>query len=106
MKLKIVGTGAITGKNRSASSLIDNKILVDCGNGLLKTLEEQGCNIYDIETILITHLHADHFFDIPFLVLLNSFNKSEKNTLKKIVKHKEILIKLQGFFLNYELMEL
>lgn len=94
MKLKIVGTGAITGKNRSACSLIDNKILVDCGNGLLKTLEEQGCNIYDIETILITHLHADHFFDIPFLVLLNSFNKSEKTTkiycpigTEKIIEH-------------------
>ena len=80
MKLKLIGTGAITGKNRSACSLVDGKILVDCGNGILKTLTEQGIDIYNIEVILITHLHADHFFDLPFLALLRFFNKPQNFT--------------------------
>ena len=45
MKLKLVGTGAITGKERSACSLVDEKILIDCGNGIVKTLTEQGIDI-------------------------------------------------------------
>ena len=80
MKLKLVGTGAIEGKERSACSLIDGKILIDCGNGNVKTLTVQGIDINNIEVILITHLHADHFFDLPFFVLLKNFNKSQKLT--------------------------
>ena len=38
MKLKLIGTGAITGKERSACSLIDGRILIDCGNGFDKKI--------------------------------------------------------------------
>ena len=94
MKLKLVGTGAITGLDRSACSLIDSKILIDCGNGLLKTLTAQGVEIMNIEAVFITHLHADHFFDLPFLMLLRFINKAN-NFLKiycpkgteEIIKH-------------------
>lgn len=81
MKLKLVGTGAIKGPDRSACSLVDDKILIDCGNGLLKTLEQQQVDIMKIEALLITHLHADHFFDLPFYVLLR-FVTPEKIPLK------------------------
>lgn len=37
MKLQMIGTGAIGAKERSACSLIDEKILIDCGNGNIKT---------------------------------------------------------------------
>lgn len=69
MKIKMVGTGALTGKNRSSSILIENKLLVDCGNGIFKTLLEQNVEIANISYLFVTHMHADHFFDIPFLIL-------------------------------------
>lgn len=80
MKLHLVGTGAIGVKERSACSLVDDRILIDCGNGNVKTLIQQGIDISNIDVILITHLHADHFFDLPFFILTKSFNKPQKIT--------------------------
>lgn len=75
MKIKMIGTGAISVKERSACCLIDEKILVDCGNGTIKTLLQYDIDITKIDTLLITHLHGDHFLDIPFLIMLrNSYN--------------------------------
>lgn len=73
MKLKFIGTGALAAKQRSACTLVDNKILIDCGNGIIKTLLEQNVDANKIDTLLITHLHGDHFFDIPFLLKLRDF---------------------------------
>lgn len=73
MKIKMIGTGAISAKQRSACTLIDNKILIDCGNGIVKTLLEQNVDIKEIDTLLITHLHGDHFLDIPFLIMQRKF---------------------------------
>lgn len=77
MKIKTIGTGAISVKQRSACTLIDNKILVDCGNGIVKTLLEQNVNINEIDALLITHLHGDHFLDIPFLIMQRGFSSPE-----------------------------
>lgn len=75
MKIKMIGTGAISVKERNACYLVDEKILVDCGNGTIKTLLQYDIDITKIDTLLITHLHGDHFLDIPFLIILrNSYN--------------------------------
>ncbi len=78
MKLRMVGTGSIAGQSRSASTLIDDKILVDCGNGIVKTIPEQY--IPKIDVLLITHLHGDHFLDTIFLILCRHFEGTQ-NTL-------------------------
>ena len=78
MKLRMIGTGSIAGQSRSASTLIDEKILVDCGNGIVKTIPEQY--IPKIDVLLITHLHGDHFLDTLFLILCRHFELM-KNTL-------------------------
>lgn len=80
MKLKTIGTGGVSAKDRSSCSLIDDRILIDCGNGILKTLLEQNVDISKIDTLLITHLHGDHFLDIPFLIMHRNF-VSAKNEL-------------------------
>ncbi|MBR3132482.1 MAG: ribonuclease Z [Clostridia bacterium] len=77
MKVKTVGTGSISVKERSACCLIDEKILVDCGNGIVKTLLEQNVDVNKIDTLLITHLHGDHFADIPFLIMQRNFCPAE-----------------------------
>lgn len=38
------------------------------GNGIIKKLKQTGHRIADIENIIITHFHGDHFADIPFLM--------------------------------------
>ena len=69
MKIKTIGTGNIYVADRSACTLIDDHILVDCGNGAVKTLLQQGVNIAQIDAVLITHCHGDHTLDIPFLII-------------------------------------
>ena len=78
MELKTIGTGEILGKYRSACSLIDNNVLIDCGNGLVKTMAEQGIDINEIETVLITHTHADHILDLPFFIFTRAFQSPKK----------------------------
>lgn len=73
MKLKMIGTGAICSKERSASTLIDDHILIDCGNGIVKTLLEQDVDIEKIDKLLITHLHGDHFLDTIFLIIQRGY---------------------------------
>ena len=69
MKIKAIGTGAIWSKKNSACYLIDETILIDIPNGTCKELKRIGVEPIDIKYILLTHLHGDHYFDIPFLLL-------------------------------------
>ena len=73
MKIQFLGTGSITSKSNPSSYLIDEKLLIDCGNGIVKTILNTDNNIYEIDTLLITHLHGDHILDIPFLILMRGF---------------------------------
>ena len=69
MKVRLLGTGAIYSKYNCASELIDDKILVDVGNGILKELRKINYDLTKLEMIIITHLHADHYADLPALIL-------------------------------------
>ena len=69
MKVRLLGTGAIYSKYNCASELIDDKILVDVGNGVLKELRKINYNLTKLEMIMITHLHVDHYADLPALIL-------------------------------------
>lgn len=78
MQVTLIGTGGIHTPDNSASVLIDNKILIDVPNGSEKNIMKLGKQIKDIDLILITHLHADHYFDIPFLFAHNQVINREK----------------------------
>lgn len=43
--------------------------LIDCGASALPSLKAAGIDPDDVETVLVTHLHGDHFGGLPFLVL-------------------------------------
>lgn len=60
--------------SRNASSLIDDHILVDAGNGVIKTIGEQGDDWRRINAILITHLHLDHFLDLPSIIFAKQYD--------------------------------
>jgi ribonuclease BN (tRNA processing enzyme) len=49
----------------------DYALLLDCGNGVFSKLRRQ-CDYVDIDAVLISHLHADHFLDlVPFSYALS-----------------------------------
>ncbi|HEY2438690.1 MAG TPA: MBL fold metallo-hydrolase [Solirubrobacteraceae bacterium] len=44
----------------------DFKLLLDCGNGVFSKLRPV-CDYIDVDAVVITHMHADHFLDlVPF----------------------------------------
>ena len=96
MNIELVGTGSIGAVQMSASTLIDNKILIDLPNGIVKRLKQTDHNILDIETCLITHLHGDHFLDIPFFMLEKYFQKATNMT--KIICPKGTMDKTKALF--------
>lgn len=44
----------------------NTKVLLDCGNGVLSRLQ-QVCALTDLDAIIISHLHSDHFCDMLVL---------------------------------------
>ncbi len=64
MNIKLLGTGSIYSKYNCASELVDNKILIDAGQGILKQILKIGYNLKDLKMIIITHLHSDHYSDL------------------------------------------
>ena len=67
MRLKVLGAyGALDATHNLTGYLIDDRIAVDAGTITSKlTLAQQA----RIETIFITHAHADHIRDLPHLIL-------------------------------------
>src|ERR671923_58886 len=48
----------------------DTAVLVDCGNGVFAKLR-QKIDYVDVDAVVISHLHADHFLDlVPFAYAL------------------------------------
>lgn len=102
-KIKFIGTGsAKVSLRRNFTSLLletDNeKILIDCGDGISRSLLQQNVELNSINKILITHLHSDHFSGLS--TLLTQFKLSDRSTPVKIICCKENIPILQSFLLN------
>jgi ribonuclease BN (tRNA processing enzyme) len=46
-----------------------HNFLIDCGATTLLGLRQNNISTQDIDTIIISHLHGDHFAGLPFLLL-------------------------------------
>lgn len=53
-------------------------LLIDCGASSLIAMKRAGAYLSRIGTVLLTHLHGDHFGGIPFLVLDGQFSRRER----------------------------
>lgn len=69
MKISFIGTGTMASTQRANTSILIDNFLFDCGMGTIKQLERLGFKIRDIKNLVISHFHADHFFDIPNFIM-------------------------------------
>lgn len=104
MKIQFIGTASIQDMPNSASILINDHILFDVPNGNLKAMIRQKIDILKIDTIIISHTHADHCFDVPFILWYRKkFGKDSSEVPIKIItdeitkKTIETLINLSHF---------
>lgn len=82
MKVTFIGTGTMGSTTRGNQSLLVDDILFDVGCGTVKKIESLKIYTKDINYLVISHFHADHFFDIPnYLIGRNIRNEHLKRTL-------------------------
>jgi ribonuclease BN (tRNA processing enzyme) len=80
MQLQFVGCGDAFGSGGRQNTCFhvtgtSANFLIDCGATALPALKRLGVVRNDIELILITHFHGDHFAGLPFFLLDAQFSR-------------------------------
>src|ERR1700754_2102591 len=80
MQLRFVGGGDALGsggRNNTCFHVTGATVnlLIDCGASSLPALQRLGIARDEIDLILITHFHGDHFAGLPFLLLDAQFSR-------------------------------
>lgn len=83
MQVIIVGSGDAFGSGgrfQTCIALADRpgappRTLIDCGATSLTALRQQQLDPGSITTVVVTHLHGDHFGGLPFLILDGQFRR-------------------------------
>ncbi|HEX3646817.1 MAG TPA: MBL fold metallo-hydrolase [Pseudonocardiaceae bacterium] len=85
MRVTVVGSGDAFGSGGRFQTCIavaldrTPTLLIDCGATSMVALRQQGIDPNGIDTVLITHLHGDHFGGLPFLVLDGQFRRRTRD---------------------------
>jgi ribonuclease BN (tRNA processing enzyme) len=80
MQLQFIGCGDAFGSGGRTNTCFHVtghhvNFLIDCGASSLPALKRQGIARDDIDLVLITHFHGDHFGGLPFLLLDAQFDR-------------------------------
>ena len=78
MEITFVGSGDAFGSGGRFQTCIrlraeGRTALVDCGATSMTAMRAQGVDPGEVSTVVVTHLHGDHFGGLPFLVLDGQF---------------------------------
>ena len=69
MRLTVLGSGsAFSQVGGNAAYCLDGRVLIDCGSPAHLLLPRAGIAVSGIETVLLTHFHADHTYMLPVLL--------------------------------------
>jgi ribonuclease BN (tRNA processing enzyme) len=70
LDLLFLGSGNAFASGRYWNSfLVNGRYLFDASPVVLPHLKQAKVSLADLETVFISHFHADHFFGLPFLLL-------------------------------------
>lgn len=83
MNVTVVGSGDAFGSGGrfqtclalSADEAAPPTVLLDCGATSLTAMRQQQVDPNAIDTVIVSHLHGDHFGGLPFLVLDGQFRR-------------------------------
>jgi ribonuclease BN (tRNA processing enzyme) len=80
MQLRFVGCGDAFGSGGRCNTCFhvtgeNVNFLIDCGASSLPALKRNGISREEIDLVLITHFHGDHFGGLPFLLLDAQFTR-------------------------------
>jgi ribonuclease BN (tRNA processing enzyme) len=80
MQLRFVGCGDALGSGGRCNTCFHvtgshTNLLIDCGASSLPALKRLAIACDEIDLILITHFHGDHFGGLPFLLLDAQFSR-------------------------------
>ena len=80
MKVRFLGSGDAFGSGGRFQTCIhlhmgDARLLVDCGASSLVAMRHFGVDPQSVDTVVLSHLHGDHFGGLPFLVLDGQFKR-------------------------------
>jgi ribonuclease BN (tRNA processing enzyme) len=83
MQLRFVGCGDALGSGGRSNTCFhvtgeNVNFLIDCGASSLPAMKRLGIARDDIELILITHFHGDHFGGLPFFLLDAQFSRRSR----------------------------
>ena len=86
MKLTIAGSGDAFGSGGRLNTCFRRQtakatLLIDCGASALPALKGLKLDPNQIDGIVLSHLHGDHFGGVPFLLLDGQFARREKPLL-------------------------
>jgi len=56
-------------------------VLIDCGASSLISMKRDGVDPGDVDAVLLSHLHGDHFGGLPFLILDAQFSRRARPLL-------------------------
>jgi ribonuclease BN (tRNA processing enzyme) len=79
LNIQFLGSGAAFGSGGRYQACIlvesrDFRLLLDCGATSLTALKHFDVNPSDLDAVVISHYHADHYGGLPFLVLDGKFS--------------------------------
>ena len=80
MRIQFLGSGDAFGSGGRLQTCILMEspgftCLIDCGASSLIALKRANVDPNNVDAILVTHLHGDHFGGIPFLILDGQFSR-------------------------------
>ena len=102
MELTVLGCGDAFGNGgRNNTSFLvsagNQRILMDCGTTTLIRLKQEKIPLDEIDTIVISHFHGDHYGGIPFILICALFESPRIKPLNIVGprKVKEKILALQ-----------
>ena len=86
VSIRFLGSGDALGSGGRFQACIQVKsgatnALLDCGTSSLIAMKRDGVDPSEIDAVVVSHLHGDHFGGLPFLILDGQFSRRTRPLL-------------------------